>query len=510
MTAFFSSPWPRRRVLKRAASFMALGLTSGIACAARPRRSPTPPDSIGSVVIVGAGMAGLGAAQTLQQAGVTVTVVEGRDRVGGRIHTSQDLAVPIDLGASWIHGTQGNPLADLVADYGITTAPTDYDAMVLRGSDGEVAAATVAAGYRQYGELQQAVKAAGADLEQDTSVQWAVDRWWADHDLPPELAGAVRWWLESETTLEFGLDRTDLSLWEWDEDEALPGEDVLFPAGFSQLPLALAADLDIHLGQRVTAIAYETIVDRKGRLPLLEPMSEVAGRMSVQCGAHYLEKAQGGRGILLGGVPGVPRGKVVVIGGGVSGTHAAMMAMGLRADVTVFDISDHRLNELDALFGDRITTMYSTKRTVQQAVMEADLIIGAVLVPGAAAPKLVTREMVRTMKPGAVLVDIAIDQGGCFETSKPTTHDDPVFTVDGVIHYCVANMPGAVPRTSTFALSKATLPYIKRLAEKGAKAALSEDSHFAMGLNVCDGAIAHPAVAEDLGLPFRRPAWLAA
>ena len=259
-----------------------------------------------------------------------------------------------------------------------------------------------------------------------------------------------------------------------------------------------------------TAIAYETIVDRKGRLPLLEPMSEVAGRMSVQCGAHYLEKAQGGRGILLGGVPGVPRGKVVVIGGGVSGTHAAMMAMGLRADVTVFDISDHRLNELDALFGDRITTMYSTKRTVQQAVMEADLIIGAVLVPGAAAPKLVTREMVRTMKPGAVLVDIAIDQGGCFETSKPTTHDDPVFTVDGVIHYCVANMPGAVPRTSTFALSKATLPYIKRLAEKGAKAALSEDSHFAMGLNVCDGAIAHPAVAEDLGLPFRRPAWLAA
>lgn len=256
MTAFFSSPWPRRRVLKRAASFMALGLTSGIACAARPRRSPTPPDSIGSVVIVGAGMAGLGAAQTLQQAGVTVTVVEGRDRVGGRIHTSQDLAVPIDLGASWIHGTQGNPLTDLVADYGITTASTDYDAMVLRGSDGEVAAATVAAGYRQYGELQRAVKAAGADLAQDTSVQWAVDRWWADHDLPPELAGAVRWWLESETTLEFGLDRTDLSLWEWDEDEALPGGDVLFPAGFSQLPLALAADLDIHLGQRVTTIAY--------------------------------------------------------------------------------------------------------------------------------------------------------------------------------------------------------------------------------------------------------------
>jgi alanine dehydrogenase len=258
-----------------------------------------------------------------------------------------------------------------------------------------------------------------------------------------------------------------------------------------------------------TAIAYETITDPRGRLPLLEPMSEVAGRMAVQVGAHYLEKAQGGRGILLGGVPGVAPAKVVIIGGGVSGTHAAVMAMGMRADVTIFDISDVRLNELDAIYGDRIHTAYSTKRTVQAAVMEADLIIGAVLVPGGAAPKLVTAEMVRTMKPGAVLVDIAIDQGGCFETSRATTHDDPVYVVDGVIHYCVANMPGAVPRTSTFALSKATLPYVKRLAAKGAQAALSADRHFANGLNVHAGKIAHAAVARDLDLPYAPPSWMA-
>lgn len=262
------------------------------------------------------------------------------------------------------------------------------------------------------------------------------------------------------------------------------------------------------LASGTTAIAYETITDARGRLPLLEPMSEVAGRMAVQVGAHYLEKAQGGRGILLGGVAGVPPAKVVVIGGGVAGTQAALMAMGLRADVTVFDVSPHRLNELDALYGDRIHTMYSTKRTVQTAVMEADLILGAVLVPGAAAPKLVTRDMVRTMKPGAVLVDIAIDQGGCFETSKPTTHDDPVYVVDGVIHYCVANMPGAVPRTSTFALAKATLPYVKRLATQGVREALRQDPHFAAGLNISGGRVTHPAVARALSAAHARPAWL--
>lgn len=275
--------------------------------------------------------------------------------------------------------------------------------------------------------------------------------------------------------------------------------------------LHLAADKDQANSLRASgalAIAYETVTDVKGRLALLQPMSEVAGRMAVQVGAHYLERAHGGRGILLGGAPGVAPAKVVIIGGGVSGTHAAQIAMGMRADVTVFDICDARLDELDALYGDRLTTRYSTKRAVQAAVMEADLIIGAVLVPGATAPKLVTRDMVRTMKPGAVLVDIAIDQGGCFETSHPTNHDAPVFVIDGVIHYCVANMPGAVPRTSTFALTKATLPYVKRLAALGARTCLKSDPGFARGLSVAEGEIAHEAVARDLGLAFRRPSWL--
>ncbi len=257
-----------------------------------------------------------------------------------------------------------------------------------------------------------------------------------------------------------------------------------------------------------TAIAYETIVGPHGGLPLLQPMSEVAGRMSVHVGASALEREKGGRGILLGGVPGVAPAKVVVLGGGVSGMNAAQMAMGMRADVTIFDISDERLNELDMIYGGRLKTMYSTKRAVAAACLDADLIIGAVLVPGAAAPKLVTREMVKTMKPGAVLVDIAIDQGGCFETSHPTTHDNPTFIVDGVVHYCVANMPGAVARTSTFALVKSTLPYIKRLANKGVHDALNADPGFALGLNVASGHITHKAVAHDLDLPFQAPDWL--
>ncbi len=257
-----------------------------------------------------------------------------------------------------------------------------------------------------------------------------------------------------------------------------------------------------------TSIAYETIVGPRGDLPLLQPMSEVAGRMSVHVGAHCLERSMGGRGVLLGGVPGVAPAKVVILGGGVSGTNAAQMAMGLRADVSVFDISDNRLNELDALYGGRIKTIYSTKQAVATACLEADLIIGAVLVPGAAAPKLVTREMVRTMKPGAVLVDIAIDQGGCFETSHATTHSDPTFVVDGVVHYCVANMPGAVARTSTFALVKSTLPYMKRLANMGVRESLKVDPGFALGLNVAGGAITHKAVARDLDLPYALPDWL--
>ena len=251
-----------------------------------------------------------------------------------------------------------------------------------------------------------------------------------------------------------------------------------------------------------TCIAYETVTAPDGSLPLLKPMSEVAGRMSVQCGAHYLEKHQGGRGVLLGGVPGVEPGKVVILGGGVAGVNAAQMAVGLRADVTIFDISQRRLAELDMVFGNQIKTAFASSAAIAEAVRDADLVIGAVLVPGAAAPKLVTREMIATMRRGAVLVDIAIDQGGCFETSHPTTHEDPVFVVDGVIHYCVANMPGAVARTSTIALGNVTLPFVLKLANLGAEAAMQADPHLAEGLNVAGGKITHPAVAEALGLPL--------
>ncbi|PWG03726.1 alanine dehydrogenase [Sphingosinicella humi] len=251
-----------------------------------------------------------------------------------------------------------------------------------------------------------------------------------------------------------------------------------------------------------TCIAYETVTADDRSLPLLKPMSEVAGRMSVQVGAHYLEKEQGGRGVLLGGVPGVAPGKVAILGGGVSGVNAAQMAVGMRADVTIYDISNKRLAELDMFFGSQIKTAYASKAAVAAAVQSAHLVIGAVLVPGAAAPKLVTRDMLKTMKRGSVLVDIAIDQGGCFETSRPTTHEDPVFEVDGVIHYCVANMPGAVARTSTFALNNATLPFALRLANMGAEAAMKADPHLANGLNVMDGKIRHKAVAEALGEEF--------
>ena len=228
-------------------------------------------------------------------------------------------------------------------------------------------------------------------------------------------------------------------------------------------------------------------------------MSEVAGRMSVQVGAHYLEKEQGGRGVLLGGVPGVPPARVAILGGGVSGVNAAQMAVGMRADVTIYDINNDRLAELDMFFSSQIKTAYASKAAIAAAVARAHLVIGAVLVPGAAAPKLVTREMLRTMKRGSVLVDIAIDQGGCFETSHATTHDNPVFVEEGVIHYCVANMPGAVARTSAFALNNATLPFALRLANHGAQAAMAADPHLANGLNVMGGKIMHKAVADALG-----------
>ena len=251
-----------------------------------------------------------------------------------------------------------------------------------------------------------------------------------------------------------------------------------------------------------TCIAYETVTSNSGSLPLLKPMSEVAGRMSVQVGAHYLEKEQGGRGVLLGGVPGVAPARVAILGGGIAGVNAAQMAVGMRADVTIYDISNDRLAELDMFFSNQIKTAYASKAAIASAVAKAHLVIGAVLIPGAAAPKLVTRDMLKTMKRGSVLVDIAIDQGGCFETSHATTHDDPVFEVDGIIHYCVANMPGAVARTSAFALNNATLPFALKLAKLGAEAAMKADPHLANGLNVSSGKIRHAAVAEALDLPL--------
>ena len=251
-----------------------------------------------------------------------------------------------------------------------------------------------------------------------------------------------------------------------------------------------------------TCIAYETVTAPDGTLPLLTPMSEVAGRMSVQVGAYCLQKANGGRGILLGGVPGVAPAKVVVLGGGVAGTNAVEMAVGLRADVTVVDRSVRRLRELSTVFGSSLRTEYSTQEHVDALVIDADLVIGAVLIAGAASPKLVTRDMVRRMKSGSVLVDISIDQGGCFETSRPTTHAEPTYVIDDVIHYCVTNMPGAVPRTSTFALNNATLPFARKLAGLGWKAALAADPHLANGLNVHAGHVTNEAVARDLGLPY--------
>ncbi len=272
--------------------------------------------------------------------------------------------------------------------------------------------------------------------------------------------------------------------------------------------LHLAADkpqAEGLMASGATCIAYETVTSNSGALPLLKPMSEVAGRMSIQVASHYLEKEQGGRGELLGGVPGVAPAKVAILGGGVSGINAAQMATGQRADVTIYDINNERLAELDMHFGSQIKTAYASKAAIAEAVKTSQVVIGAVLVPGAAAPKLVTRDMLKTMMRGSVLVDIAIDQGGCFETSHATTHDNPVYEVDGVIHYCVANMPGAVARTSAFALNNATLPFVLKLANLGAEGAMKADKHLANGLNVYKGKIAFKAVADDLDLPYE--AW---
>ncbi len=253
------------------------------------------------------------------------------------------------------------------------------------------------------------------------------------------------------------------------------------------------------------AIAYETVTDRSGGLPLLTPMSEVAGRLSIQAGAYSLQKNKGGKGILLGGVAGVSRANVVVIGGGVVGTNALRIALGHEAHVTVLDKSLTRLRELDFQFGSGLTTIFATESSIERAVTEADLVIGAVLIPGSATPKLVTEELIKKMEPGSVVVDVSIDQGGCFETSHPTTFDDPTYVVDGVVHYCVSNMPGAVPRTAAYALNNATLPFIIELADKGYRKALLENAHLLNGLNIYKGYVTHQAVAQDLDKPFHAP-----
>jgi alanine dehydrogenase len=272
---------------------------------------------------------------------------------------------------------------------------------------------------------------------------------------------------------------------------------------FTYLHLAPDTELTKQLLERkVTGIAYETITDRRGGLPLLTPMSEVAGRMAIQVGAHYLEKMSGGRGILLGGVPGVPAARVVIIGGGVVGTNAAKIAVGMGAHVTMIDNNLERLRELDDIFLSKISTLASSAYMIHDAISQADLIVGAVLVPGAAAPKLVTRSMLKDVPNGAVIVDVAVDQGGCIETTHPTTHSNPTFYVEGVLHYCVANMPGAVPRTSTFALTNATLPYALKLANKGFFAAIAADTGLKAGVNTFAGHCTYEAVASAQGLEY--------
>ncbi|HEX6229144.1 MAG TPA: alanine dehydrogenase [Solirubrobacterales bacterium] len=285
--------------------------------------------------------------------------------------------------------------------------------------------------------------------------------------------------------------------------EPQPGEiEMLRPGQLLFTYLHLAPDPDLTQGLRdsgSTCVAYETVEDAHGRLPLLAPMSEIAGKIATQAGAFMLEKPMGGRGILLGGVPGVAAANVMVIGGGVVGMNAAFIAMGMEADVFVYDKSIDRLRELDIAFSGGCSTVYSTTLAIEEMLARADLVIGAVLVHGARAPNVVRREQLSLMKPGAVLVDVAIDQGGCFETSRPTTHRDPTFEVDGIIHYCVANMPGAVPITSTFALTNATLPYAIELADHGVEGAIRRDPGLRPGVNVAGGEVTHPAVAEAVG-----------
>ena len=275
---------------------------------------------------------------------------------------------------------------------------------------------------------------------------------------------------------------------------------------FTYLHLSAAPDLTKGLvGSKSICIAYETVTDENNRLPLLAPMSAVAGRMSIQAGARSLEKPLGGRGLLIGGAPGVSPGSVLILGGGVVGENAAIIATGMQANVFIVDKSEARLNELKSQFGERITTLLSDEIILEEHVADCDLLIGGVLIPGANAPKLVSKEMIKKMKRGSVIVDVAIDQGGCVETSKPTTHADPTYIIDDVVHYCVANMPGGVPMTSTLALNAATLPFVLKLAQEGYQDALASDANFLAGLNVCKGNVTYKAVADDLDLEFVDP-----
>ena len=275
---------------------------------------------------------------------------------------------------------------------------------------------------------------------------------------------------------------------------------------FTYLHLAAAKELTEGLiKSKSICIAYETVTDDTGKLPLLAPMSAVAGRMSIQAGAHSLEKNQKGRGLLLGGAPGVEPANVVILGGGVVGENAALIATGMRAKVHIVDKSEPRLKQLQEMFGDKIIPLHSDKTDLKKLISECDLLIGGVLIPGAEAPKLITKQMIKNMKRGSVIVDVAIDQGGCVETSKPTTHANPTYIVDGVVHYCVANMPGGVPRTSTLALNKATLPFLSKLANEGYEKALKNDKNFLAGLNVCKGSVTYKAVANVLGHKYVSP-----
>ena len=275
---------------------------------------------------------------------------------------------------------------------------------------------------------------------------------------------------------------------------------------FTYFHLAAAKELTQGLiKSKGVCIAYETVTDQNGRLPLLAPMSAVAGRMSVQAGAHCLEKNQNGRGVLLGGAPGAERGTVVILGGGVVGENAADIATGMQAKVHIIDKSDNRLGQLSQKFGEKITPQQANSIDLKKLVSEADLLVGSVLIPGAEAPKLITKDMLKLMKRGSVIVDVAIDQGGCVETSKPTTHANPTYIVDGIVHYCVSNMPGGVPRTSTLALNKVTLPFLNKLAKDGYQKALKEDPNFLAGLNICKGNVTYKAVADAFGHKFLSP-----